>query len=333
MSYITPYDLKMYIFTVYDFWMSAFTDCCLPFINMAFRAFYIGITKTKYLTYSAAIMAFVNIGLDYLLIFGSYGFPKMGIEGAALASVIAEGCSVVFFILITRLKVDRAKYHLFYFPRLNLQIIKKTLDISFFVMLQFLVSIGTWFTFFLIIERTGERPLAASNIIRSLYMLFTIPIFSLGSATNTIVSNLLGEKKVNEIIPNIIKISKISFLSVLCIVVIALFIPRQILSFYTHDAGLIEFTLGTFYNVMGVLMVFSVAIIVFNGVTGTANTKVSLLIEVVAVSIYLTMAYTLAIVLEMPTKTVWLSEYLYFGTLLTLSIIYLKKGKWMNKKV
>ena len=79
------------------------------FINMAFRGFYIGVTQTRYLAYTATLMAIVNITLDYLLIFGNYGFPEMGIAGAALASVIAEISAVLFFLIITIVKVDLSK--------------------------------------------------------------------------------------------------------------------------------------------------------------------------------------------------------------------------------
>ena len=48
---------------------------------MLFRSFYTGISFTKYLSISAAIMAVLNIFLDYLLIFGHGGFPKLGIQG------------------------------------------------------------------------------------------------------------------------------------------------------------------------------------------------------------------------------------------------------------
>ena len=55
-----------------------------------FRALYIGITRTKVLTMNAVVMALVNVLLDYILIFGKFGMPEMGIKGAAVASVMAD---------------------------------------------------------------------------------------------------------------------------------------------------------------------------------------------------------------------------------------------------
>jgi putative MATE family efflux protein len=64
------------------------------FPTVMFRAFFVGITHTRTLTVSALVMAVVNIGLDYLLIFGKLGFPALGLKGAAIASVIAEGAAI-----------------------------------------------------------------------------------------------------------------------------------------------------------------------------------------------------------------------------------------------
>ncbi len=61
-----------------------------------FRGLYIGITRTKVLTMNAVVMALVNVVLDYALVFGELGLPEMGVRGAALASVIAEG----FFVAL-----------------------------------------------------------------------------------------------------------------------------------------------------------------------------------------------------------------------------------------
>lgn len=303
------------------------------FCNMAFRAFYIGTTRTRYLTYSATIMAIVNIVLDYILIFGHLGVKPMGIEGAALASVIAEFTSVVFFVFITLTKVDLSSYQMFKFKGISWQVVLKIMDVAFFVMLQYLVSILSWFTFFMIIEKTGERPLAVSNIIRGMYMIFTIPIFSLGSATNTIVSNTIGKGMLNEVVPTILRISKISFLTIIGFILLAILFSTEFLSFYTNDPELIAASYGPFYVILGVLLLFSVAIILFNGVAGTANTKISLLIEIISILFYLGLAYYLAIVVHANTTTIWMSEFLYFGLLGILSLVYLRKGNWTKKQI
>lgn len=303
------------------------------FMNMAFRAFYIGSTRTVFLTYSATIMAIVNITLDYILIFGHFSIEAMGIEGAALASVIAECSSVIFFILITIFKIDLKKYNLFRFNTIDFKIVMKIMDVAFFVMLQYLVSILSWFTFFMIIEKTGERPLAVSNIIRGMYLIYTIPIFSLGSAANTIVSNTIGEKKLDDVLPVIFRITKISFITILLFIGVSIIFSYEFLSFYTNNPELIEASIGPFYVTLGVLLFFSVSIIVFNGVAGTANTKISLAIELVSAFFYLALAYYLAIVVKTSTMNIWMSEFLYFGLLGILSIIYLKKGDWSKKKI
>ncbi|MCU6167744.1 polysaccharide biosynthesis C-terminal domain-containing protein, partial [Enterobacter roggenkampii] len=65
-------------------------------INVMFRAFYVGIARTPVLTMNAVVMAVVNFIGDYVLIFGKFGFPELGIEGAGIAAVISEIASVLF---------------------------------------------------------------------------------------------------------------------------------------------------------------------------------------------------------------------------------------------
>src|SRR5436190_4903295 len=75
----------------------------LPFLYLfqMGNAFLVGSLNSRYLVIGFIAEACCNILLDYLLIFGNWGFPKMGFNGAALASVIAEtaGFIVVFIVL------------------------------------------------------------------------------------------------------------------------------------------------------------------------------------------------------------------------------------------
>lgn len=164
-------------------------------------------------------------------------------------------------------------------------------------------------------------------------MVLTIPIWGLGATTNTIVSNMMGENKIAGIIPTIKRIAKISFFSILGVIAITSIFAREMISFYSSDTSLINDALGPLYVVLGVMVVFSISIVIFNGVAGTANTKTSLIIEIIAIIIYLALAWYLAIYLKAPTAIIWCSEFVYFFVLGFLSILYFRKGTWMKKEI
>ncbi len=303
------------------------------FGNVLLRAFFIGITNTRVLTYNALVMAITNVFLDYALIFGNFGFPEMGIKGAAIASSISEAVSAIYFFAYTFIMVDLKKYNLLRFAKFDWKVVKTTLDISLFVMLQYFLSLAGWFVFFMIIEKMGERPLAISNIIRSAYMVLMIPVFAFGSIVNSLVSNVIGEGKPNLVIPIIKKVALMNFVLIGVVALISAFIPRMLISAYTSDPELISQTVPAFYVVLSALLLFSFASILFNGVSGTANTATALWIELSTIAVYLSIAWFLANQLKLSVALVWTSEYVYFLVLSLLSYLYLKSGNWRKKVV
>ena len=301
--------------------------------GLLFRSFYTGIAFTKYLSISSAIMAVVNIVLDYAMIFGHWGFPQMGIQGAAIASAISEVCALLFFIIITWHNTRLKQYVLFKLVKPDFEIIKSTLGISVFVMLQYVLSLGSWFIFFMLIEKMGERSLAVSNIIRSLYLMFMIPGWALCSVTSTLVSNALGEGRPDHVIPIIKKILKFSLVAMAITVSVAALLPREAISIYTNDASLIEATVPSYYIILGATFLFMTMSILFNGVLGTANTKIALGIEVITLVFYLTSAWLFAVQLHLRIEYVWMAEFVYSSSIGILSYWYLKKGNWRSKVV
>jgi len=301
--------------------------------GLLFRSFYTGIAFTKYLSVSSAIMAGVNVVLDYAMIFGHWGFPQMGIQGAAIASAISEVCALLFFIIITWHNTRLKQYVLFKWIKPDFEIIKSTLGISVFVMFQYVLSLGSWFVFFMFIEKMGERSLAVSNIIRSLYLLLMIPGWALCSVTNTLVSNALGEGKPDHVLPIIKKILKFSLVAMAITVAVAALLPREAISIYTNDASLIEATVPSYYIILAATFLFMAMSILFNGVLGTANTKFALGIEVITLIFYLTSAWLFAVKLHLQIEYVWTAEFVYSSSIGILSYWYLKKGNWRNKVV
>lgn len=301
--------------------------------NMILRAFYVGIQKTRVITYSTFVLAGVNILLDYMLIFGNWGAPEMGVEGAALASVIAEAVALVYFIVYTFLMIRFNDYDLFRFLKPDFKKLYKILKIAAPIMMQQFLSLSVWFVFFLLIEKIGEMALAVSNIIRSVYVLLMIPIWGFATATNTLVSFILGQKKEDQVMSLIFKIAGLTIIGILSIVSVGLLFPTAILSIYTNDIALIEMGRPVLYIVSFGVLFMGLGFIFFNGISGTGKTNVSLAIELIVLSIYVAYTYTIIFVYNANITVAWTSELVYGILMATFSIIYLSTGKWKRSKV
>lgn len=303
------------------------------FLNVIFRAFYVGITDTKILTTSAIITAVVNIILDYLLVFGKFGFPQLGIAGAAIASDIAEAVTLIYLIYHTLAFADLKKYHLFTHLKAEMKTILQILNLSVFIMFQFFISISTWFLFFIFIERMGEKPLAVSNIGRSMYILLMIPAAALATTAGTLVSNMIGAGHKHLVVKTVNKIIGIALIFVAPILIFAFIFPELFANIYTDDRALILTSVPVIRVVSIAVAFFAVGNVIINGVSGTGSTKIAFYIEVVTLFFYISYVYYTAILNAQPVYIVWMSEFVYWTFLGGLGYLYLKKGNWQANEI
>ena len=303
------------------------------FLNVIFRGLYVGITQTRILTISAILMAITNIIFDYTLIFGHFGFPAMGITCAGISSVIAEAVTLIYLLWHTLRLTDRKRYGLFEFKKVELKTILNILDLSIFIMFQYFISISTWFMFFIFIERMGELPLAISNIGRSTYILLMIPGSALSTTVNTLVSNIIGAGRKEEILPFIKRIIGIALVIVLPMILITLVVPQLIARIYTDDAALIAASIPVL-RVISVATIFcAVSSIIFSGVSGTGNTRTAFFIELLTLFFYLSYVYYTSIIHPSPAYVVWMSEFVYWAMIGGLGYLYLIKGNWRKREI
>lgn len=298
-----------------------------------FRTFYIGIQNTKIMMWNAAIMAFVNVVLDYGLIFGNLGLPAMGIEGAALASVIAEGVALCHLLLHLYYKVDRKKYDLRLKPEINVSLIRELLSVSSFLMVQMAIALTPWVFFFIAIEQLGERPLAISNVLRSLYALFFIPIDSLAVSSSTIVSNVIGEGGADKVKANVGRIIRLGLAVIVPILIISAFIPRQILQIYTSDPSLIAESITPFYSLLTCIVFGLFGRVYFNALVGTGDTKLTMQVEMFAIFCYTIYMYIIVLLMRSPVWVCWTTEHVYWILMGMASFVMLRSGKWRRKTI
>ncbi len=301
--------------------------------NFLFRALYIGLSNTKAITYTTILMAIVNIFLDYTLIFGEWGFPEMGIGGAALASVCAETTALFFFFIYTLLKLPLKEYALFAFHKLEGWLMKSILKLALPTMFQKLISFGTWFIFFVLVERMGEDPIAVSGVVRGAYMLIMVPVFAFAATSNTLTSRLIGSGKQHEVIPTLLKIFRLSFVCILPVLLCCLFFPRLILSIYTDNLQLSLASIPSLYVICGASIAMSFGMTFFEAVSGTGRTSQALMLEMIVLVAYTTSVWFFAHVVATRIEWVWTSEITYGILIGIVSLLYLKFANWQKRNI
>lgn len=303
------------------------------FIGVMFRAFFIGTTQTKTLTANSLVMVFSNVLFNYILIYGKFGFPALGIAGAAIGSSLAELLSVIFFIIYTIRRVDIHKYGLDIFHGLRKKVIKLILNVSLWTMIQHFISLSSWFFFFIAVEHLGERPLAITNIIRSISSIFFTISIAFASTCGSLVSNFIGAGESHKV-SQVIKICiKMSYMIVVPMGILFSVFPEEVISIYTNNYDLIKASIPSLWVMCTTYLILIPGNILFQSVSGTGNIKTAFLLEIITLIIYGIYVVYIIFYRKVDVAFCWTTEHVYGLTLMIICCWYLKKGSWQNKKI
>jgi Na+-driven multidrug efflux pump len=271
-----------------------------------------------------------NILLDYLLIFGKMGMPAMGFNGAAVASVIAEGVGMItVFAVIYRTGLMK-RFGLFKSWVKDKAISKQITKVAFPLVLQFIISLATWLVFFLLIETKGEQAKAISNTMRNVFGLAGIFIWAFSGTCNNMVSNLIGQGRLDQVIPVIKRISLWS--GGLCLLLITLLnlFPEYFFGMFSQSSVMVNEGIPVIRIVSLGMIVMSISNIWLNAVTGTGQTKINLMLELFAVSLYLIYTWYFMKLHYINLAIAWSNEFIYWGAILLTSSAYIVSKRLMH---
>lgn len=310
-------------------------------LTLVLNSFWSGIAQTRVMIYSTTITAVVNIILGYGLVFGNLGLPKMGVQGAALATVISEGIAFFFILIYTLRNYD--KYHSSSVSSsYNLKkwlkqgswkhttlLVKLGGPIS----LQMLLSLGLWVVFYGFVETMGESELQASFIVRQMYMLVYISIGGFSTTAKTYISGLIAEKRQVDLKKVMIRLMLLNLCGVLFFSHGLWLYPHFIAEQFTDNALTIQQTVDTMHIVLPAMLIFSFTSILLATVEGSGNTVAGFVVELITVIIYTVAAYAMVFSLKWPVHLVWTADYVYFILIGLFSWFFLFNGKWKYKEV
>ena len=303
------------------------------FMTAMFRAFYVGTTQTKTLTFNSVVMVASNVLFNWILIFGKFGCPALGITGAAIGSSLAELVSLIFFVGYTRIRCDRQKYGLDKAARFEKKELESMMPVCTWTMIQHTISISTWFIFFLYIEHLGERALAISNIARSVSGLMWVVLQAFSSTCSTLVSNIIGEGHQDKVMSLVKRIMKLSYGTVSAMILAFCIFPESIARIYTDIPDLIRAAVPSLVVMCSSYFLAIGGQVFFLAVSGTGSTRTAFRLELIALTVY--MAYCTVIIgwMKMDVAICWTAEHVYSGVLLACSWWYMRSGRWKNRSI
>ena len=313
----------------------------LPFLlSGTLSGFFTGRGRTKVVMWVNVAASLLNIGLDYILIFGNGPIPALGVTRAAIATVSAQ-CTAVLLYSVVLLRPETVQQfqllaHRSFDPELFGRLIKYGLPNG----AMFLVDVAGFTVFLLLLGQLGSTELAATNLAFNINSMAFVPMLGVGTAVMILVGRRVGEGR-----PALaVRTTWIAFggaaLYMVCCSTLYLTVPELILAPYAAMAEAEEFAKVQEMVIMllryvAIYAFFDAMIIVFSSaVRGAGDTRFGLLLTLVAAWMVMVVPTWVAIRSDQLTLHIgWLA---CTGFIVTLGIGFLLRflgGKWQSMTV
>lgn len=156
------------------------------------QGFFGAIHRTVYVMWSGILSSLANIALNYVFIFGHFGFPAMGIRGAALGTVLAQLGAFLFLLSIMIFRGYGRSYHLLKFTHLDARVQKDIVKVALNPAIQNIIALAIFMLYQTIVEDYSPVLLAATYTVFSYFRLNKTIIGGFARSAGIIVGNSLG---------------------------------------------------------------------------------------------------------------------------------------------
>jgi len=163
-------------------------------VDSSLSCFLAGRGKTWTVLWVNVVKTFINVVLDYVMIFGKFGFPEWGIGGAAIATVIASVATCVIYFVIFLLPIHRMNYSTAYFG-FEKELFGRLMKFGLPSGVQFMLDILGFTLFVVFVGRIDAVSFAASSMALQINTLSFMPMIGFGMATTVLVGRALGADK------------------------------------------------------------------------------------------------------------------------------------------
>jgi Na+-driven multidrug efflux pump len=329
--------------------------------TMSYKAFFDGIGKTHVHMVASIVMNLLNAGLNFLLIFGLWGFPRLEVEGAAIASVVSTYAGLGMMVLWSLFPTYLRKYRYYRLGNLSRGISWQIVRLSVPSGLA-TVFVMTGFMFFLWVignlepgpkwlEAASFVPLAgpvvagvealqpdlataASWNMMSFLMLIFITSIAFGTATATLVSQSLGARKPALAERYGWESVKIGMFVMGAVGIVMIIHPSMFMRIFTDKPEVIAVALPSMRMIGSIAALISAGMILVQALFGAGNTRFVMIAEMILhLGCLIPLCYLLGMVLELGMLGCWLAACIYGVLLSSIMAWKFLEGKWKQIQI
>ena len=311
-----------------------------PIVSSVFAGFYSGRGQNKPVMWISFISLGLNTIFDYLLIFGKFGFPEMGIKGAAIASIIAGAAPIIIYGYFVFGSSHNAKYKTFSNFKFNKELLGRMLKFGLPSGVHFFIEIAGFTAFLLILGRLGTMELAATNIAFNINTIAFMPMIGVGIAISMLTGQNIGRNRIDIAERFVWQGFHICFIYMGLIALTYFFLPGIYLYAYEVNANPAEFIRIKEFAVVllkfvAVYSIFDTLNLVFaSAIKGAGDTKFVMLIGLLLSTLLLVIpSYIALVVMKRGLYEAWLIASIYISMLGFSYLIRFLSGKWKTMTV
>lgn len=276
-----------------------------------------------------------NIILDYLLIFGIGPFPELGIEGAAIATVIGRGIGVTYqlYHLAKGKGVVKIMKHHF---NLSKKIIISLIEVASPATVQFLIASASWVVLAAFVAQSGSDASAGYQTGIRLVLFFILPAWGMSNAAATLVGQNLGAKQTARAEKSVLTTAKYNAVFMGSVSLIFLFFSHAIIELFTPAINVeqIQYAVLSLRIISAGYIFYGIGMVITMAFNGAGDTRTPTIINFFGFwTFQIPLAYLLSHTFSLGPTGVFIAIPVAETAIAIISFIIFKKGKWKTIKV
>jgi MATE family multidrug resistance protein len=282
----------------------------------------------------------LNMILDYVLIFGKWGLPALGAEGAAIATVASVCFSCVLYLgLIMRRTYDRT-YHTWRGRGLNAALLARLVRFGLPYGVQFFLDVAGFVVFAFLVGRLGTASLAATTITFNINSLNFLPMVGFGVAVSVLVGRHLGANRPDLAVRSVYSALHMTVLYTAVVGALFVLVPGVFLRLFgargdPDSFAALRETVVLLLRFVAVYCVFDgVCIVVASALRGAGDTRFVMLLVTVVSALVLVIPNCIVLgVLNASVYVAWTFVAAYIITLAFGLVVRFLGGRWRSMRV